>query len=48
MANIVLVKGNIIGMSGFHVARNFVCPAPITWGLARCDIGTYNNLNTRL
>jgi len=28
MANVVLVKGNIVGMAGSHVARNFVCLVP--------------------
>lgn len=38
MVNIVLVKGSIIGMSGCHVARNFVCLVPDSWQNAALSI----------
>lgn len=38
MKNFVLVKGNIIGMAGCHVARNFVCLVPVSYQNAAMSV----------
>lgn len=38
MANVVLVKGNIVGMAGSHVARNYVCPVPDSYQNAAMSV----------
>lgn len=38
MGNVVLVKGNIVGMAGSHVARNFVCPVPDSYQSAAMSV----------
>lgn len=38
MKNFVLVKGNIIGMAGCHVARNFVCLVPDSYQNAAMSV----------